>query len=158
MKRILENIKKLSTCKRHAVSAAIYHPGQDCVSVGWNWSKNCTGEVGRCGCIHAEPMAMGIEGFRLWLPLPSLCIVCVSDIEQACRRGYSIMWTSLSPCSFCLDDVMMNNRYIEDGRHSEYSSLYMIRQIIYTEESRHGIMNRQGIQQCHSLCKCMETL
>lgn len=156
MKRILEHIKKLSTCKRHAVSAAVFHPhANGSIAVGWNWSKNCSGEVGGCGCIHAEPMSLGIEGFRLWVPSGRFCDVCMADIEQACRRGRSIMWTSLSPCGFCLDEIATFNEGITKARED---ASWRIGIVIYTEASRHGVIQRPGISQYRSECKCMEIL
>lgn len=70
----------LSTCKRLQVSAIIFPTDCSAIySIGYNGpsrglsNDHCTGEIGRCGCVHAE--ANAIAKFNNNVAKPSIMFV-----------------------------------------------------------------------------------
>ena len=89
-------IQTLSTCKRHATGVIIFP--SDCsqiLSVGFNGparglpNDSCTGEMGQCGCSHAEINAL--------LKLGTLQ-------EQA------VLYSTVSPCVNCASAIINSQK------------------------------------------------
>lgn len=92
-------LQELSVCKRHAVGCVIFKA--DCtqiLSIGYNGPasgvehERCTGEVGTCGCIHAE-----INAFT----------------KLNCKEAYpALIYCTVSPCLNCAN-VIANSMAIK---------------------------------------------
>lgn len=84
--RFAKDLGTLSTCRRASVGCVIVTPTlTEVLSIGYNGQRRgapndgCSGETGRCGCVHAEANAL----------------IRLSDLRDA------LMISTTAPCETC---------------------------------------------------------
>ncbi|RJR13371.1 hypothetical protein C4588_01015 [Candidatus Parcubacteria bacterium] len=82
-----EQLALLSPCKRHGVGCILID--ENFRIRGWGYNrprgyKTCSGEVGNCGCSHAEWFACFTKDNEFNLPL--LCLITLSPCQECLER------------------------------------------------------------------------
>ena len=96
-------LAELSTCKRARVGAMLLSPNlAEVYALGYNGpatglpNESCTGEVGACGCVHAEANAL------------------------VKATGWGVLFTTTSPCLGCAKLIANSRRVIAIVSSTEY--------------------------------------